>query len=59
VSHNSNNYALDFKFTRTSNFFKSKSGYKRKVCEIELIYSTVGKEALTGSVEIDLSPFVG
>jgi len=59
VNHNCNTYALNFTFMRTSNFYKTKTGYQSKVCNIELIYSSVGKEELTGSVEIDMSPLVG
>lgn len=60
VNRDRNTYELNFCFQRQSTFYKDgKGGYQRKDCNIELIYTSVGHEEVTGSVEIDMGPLVG
>ena len=60
VSQDANTYQLNFRFERTSNFYRDgKGGYQRKTCNLELIYTSVDSEEQTGQVEIDMAPFVG
>ena len=60
VSQMKSSYDLNFAFTRTSTFYHDgKGGYQPKLCNLEVVYSSVGKEELTGSIEIDMAPLVG
>lgn len=60
VNQNANTYELNQVFKRTSNFYKDgNNNYQRKECVIELLYSSVGREEVTGSIEIDMGPMVG
>ena len=55
-----NTYELNFFFSRESTFYNDKKGgYQRKNCNIDLIYTSVGREEVAGSVEIDMGPLVG
>jgi len=42
VNQYSNTYELNYTFARTSHFYKSKGGYQAKICNIDLIYCSVG-----------------
>ena len=60
VNRDRNTYELNFFFSRQSTFYKDgKGGYQRKDCSIDLIYTSVGREEVAGTVEIDMGPFVG
>ena len=59
VNSDANTYELNFNFERASTFYYCNNEFQRKECMIELIYSSVGHEAATGSVMIDMAPFVG
>ena len=60
VNQTKSAYDLNFTFARTSTFYRdSKGGYQPKLCNIELVYSSVGREELTGSISIDMAPLVG
>ena len=60
VSQQANTYELDYSFKRTSNFYRDGNlDYQRKECNLELFYSSVGREESTGSIEIDMGPLVG
>ncbi len=60
VNSDANTYELNYSFKRTSNFYRDgANSYQRKECKLELLYSSVGREESTGSIEIDMGPLVG
>ena len=58
VNKHANTYELNLQFERESHFYRDKHGaIQRKECEILLMFTSMGKDEQTGSVQIDLAPF--